>query len=213
MRVSDFDELLSLVPVDGMAKARLAGKMTEPNRRYHNADHLMLLWRRHQLHGRGTVFSEPGLTTLIACAIAYHDSIYDGHRRDNEEQSAEFWMDASKDSAMSEADRQWVAVTIRATHDHLGYDPGCVASDGHGGQVLRERARLWLLDLDLTPLGETPGDFDQNSPASPRGNPDFTDAQWLTATRGFFQRINDAPLIYRSPVLAAIYEKSRPGSI
>jgi predicted metal-dependent HD superfamily phosphohydrolase len=207
--MSDFDDLLSHVPIDDAAKARLTGKMTESTRRYHGVNHLTLLWQRHRIYGAHTVLAVPALTALVACAIAYHDSIYDGHRTDNEERSAEFWMDESRDSAIGDDDRQWVADTIRATSDHLSYEPSYDGADwsAGSGRELRERARLWLLDLDLTPLGEPPGEFERNSRLLREEAPDFTEEQWRAATRRFLRRINDAPLIFRSPALAAIYEK------
>ena len=41
-----------------------------------------------------------------------------------------------------------------ATKDHLAYAPDAKAASAEAR--LRERARAWVLDLDLTPLGEPP---------------------------------------------------------
>ena len=92
---------------------------------------------------------------MIACAIAFHDAIYDPQRRDNEARSATLWRSAEPALAPWEID--WVAGTILATADHLGAqpDPG-MAEDAW-------RARLWMLDLDLTPLGGSWDAFDANT--------------------------------------------------
>ena len=153
----DFDALLARVPLPQRAKSELTAMMESDDRHYHGVNHLALLWRRHRLYAAAEGFDAPEIETLIACAIAYHDCVYARGRRDNEERSAEVWLRASAGSSLSDEDRQWVADTIRATADHLAYpDPAADAP-------LRERARLWVLDLDLTPLGEADADFDRNT--------------------------------------------------
>ncbi len=43
--------------------------------------------------------------TLIACAVDYHDCVYDSRSRDNKELSAEIWMRASAGSLLSADNR------------------------------------------------------------------------------------------------------------
>jgi predicted metal-dependent HD superfamily phosphohydrolase len=196
-----FDDLLAHVPVERDAKALLRMRMSEPTRRYHGIGHLEVLWRRHCTFAGDAGLTDPSITTLIACAIAYHDSVYDGHRHDNEELSATLWLQASETSGLGIADRAWVAETIRATQDHLAYDPG-----PYDGLDLYERARLWVLDLDLTPLAETPDEFDLNSRNLRAEVPDFSEARWMAGAHGFLAHLGNQPKIYRSPVLEALYE-------
>jgi predicted metal-dependent HD superfamily phosphohydrolase len=196
----DFDALLARVPLSDRAKSELTATMESEGRRYHGVGHLAQLWRRHRLYAAAEGLTAPEVEPLIACAIAYHDSVYEPGRRDNEARSAEMWMRASAGTSFSEADRRWVADTIRATADHLAYpDP---AADG----PLRERARVWVLDLDLTPLGESDADFDRNAELLRLEAQHLTQAQYDAARLGFLRRLSDAPRVYRTPTLAARFE-------
>jgi predicted metal-dependent HD superfamily phosphohydrolase len=196
----DFDALLARVPLPQRAKSELTAMMETDDRHYHGVGHLALLWRRHRLYAAAEGLNGPEIEILIACAIAYHDCVYERGRRDNEERSAEVWMRASAGTALSEDDRAWVADTIRATADHLAYpDPAATAP-------LRERARAWVLDLDLTPLGEADADFDRNTELLRREVPHLTDAQYDAGRLGFLRKISAAPRVYRTPTLAAQFE-------
>jgi predicted metal-dependent HD superfamily phosphohydrolase len=196
----DFAALLARVPLNDRAKSELTAMMETEGRHYHGVGHLALLWRRHRLYAAAEGLTAPEIETLIACAIAYHDCIYERGRRDNEERSAEVWMRASAGTPLSDEDRNWVADTIRATADHLAYpDP---AADS----PLRERARVWVLDLDLTPLGETDADFDRNTELLRLEDPHLSDAQYDVGRLGFLRKISDAPRVYRTSTLAAQFE-------
>jgi predicted metal-dependent HD superfamily phosphohydrolase len=196
----DFDALLAHVPLSDRAKSELAAMMESDERHYHGVNHLALLWRRHRLHGAAEGLTAPEVETLIACAIAYHDCVYERGRRDNEARSAEVWMRASAGAPLAEEDRNWVADTIRATADHLAYPAPAPAAS------LRERARAWVLDLDLTPLGETDADFDRNTELLRLEVPHLTDAQYDAGRLAFLRRLSDAPRVYRTPTLAARFE-------
>jgi predicted metal-dependent HD superfamily phosphohydrolase len=196
----DFEALLARVPLSGPAKSELTAMMETDDRHYHGVGHLALLWRRHRLYAAAEGLTAPEIETLIACAIAYHDSVYERGRRDNEARSAEVWIRASAGSSLSEADRAWVADTIRATADHLAYP--APAADA----PLRERARVWVLDLDLTPLGEADADFDRNTDLLRLEVPHLSDAQYDAGRLGFLRKISAAPRVYRTPTLAAQFE-------
>jgi predicted metal-dependent HD superfamily phosphohydrolase len=201
--------LLDKVPIDEAAKINLVARMTTSDRFYHGVDHIVLLWDRHRAYSAQAGFDGEEMDRLIACAIAFHDCVHDGRRQDNEERSAKVWMDASRRSSLSKNDRLWVAETIRATRDHLSY-PQTATMDSSplrdAGDSLRERARIWMLDLDLTPLGETPAEFDRNTLLVRRESPYLSERQWDERLLGFFQRLLDAPRIYRSPTLEAVFE-------
>jgi predicted metal-dependent HD superfamily phosphohydrolase len=200
------DELFEHVPVDDRAKGRLSEEMSRPARLYHGVGHLEILWRRHRLYSGRVGLTDPAVETLIACAIAYHDSVCDPRRSDNEDRSAEYWLRACARSPVDKADRHWVAQTIRATKDHLACAPDAQAA---GAQArLRERARAWILDLDLTPLGEPPDVFDENARRLRAESGHLSDAAWQANMRAFARRFLEAPRIYRFPELAAIFESS-----
>ena len=194
-------DLLDAAPLDAAAKDRLVQEMSRPERLYHGVAHIEGLWRLHRQYAEPAGLAGPEADRLVACAIAWHDSVYDPGRSDNEERSAEGWLGASAGAPMAEADRQWVAETIRATSNHLAYEPPAGTAE-----TFRERLRLWVLDLDLTPLGRSPEVFDRNTRLLRRESGAKSLAAWRAAMMGFRQRILDAPQIYRTPELAAIYE-------
>jgi len=196
----DFNALLARVPVSDRAKSELTAMMESPERHYHGVNHLALLWRRHRLYAAAEGLDGPAIETLIACAIAYHDCVYERGRRDNEARSADVWLAASANAPLSQSDRLWVADTIRATADHLAYpDPAPDAP-------LAERARVWTLDLDLTPLGEIDVEFDRNTELLRLEVPHLTDAQYDAGRLGFLRKLAAAPRVYRTPTLAATFE-------
>jgi predicted metal-dependent HD superfamily phosphohydrolase len=208
-----FRSLLDRVPVDGAAKAALSALVEAEDRHYHGVAHLALLWRRHRQFAEAEKLNAPEIETLIASAIAYHDSIYVAGRGDNEERSAEFWMRSSAQGTCPSADRQWVVDTIRATKDHLGHVVSSALDlNGADGDVTglnaRERARMWVLDLDLTPLGEIATKFDADSQLLRREASSQTDDEWQAARRLFLGRALRAPSIYRSPTLHAAFEET-----
>lgn len=214
----DFRALLAHVPVDEIAKAELSAMMGAEGRFYHGVGHLALLWRRHRLYAADAGLTAPDLETLIACAIAYHDCVLVSGRRDNEERSAETWMRASAGTPLTDEDRNWVADTIRATSDHLA-DPE--ASETSLAEIApqrpttlaRLRARIWVLDLDLTPLGESAADFDANTDRLRREVPHLAESEWDAGRLAFLRRFSQAPQIYRSPTLAAIFEAQARANI
>ena len=149
--------LIAGLPLADRAKADLQRRMAEPSRFYHTAHHLDLLWSRHRRFSGAADFPGRSPEALIALAIAFHDSVFVGGALDNEERSAILWLEVSATATtLSEADRLWVADTVRATGDHLVAAAYVELADS------RDYARQWVLDLDLTPLGEDPDVFDAN---------------------------------------------------
>ncbi len=197
-------DLFDHVPVDNQAKGQLFDEMNGATRLYHGVAHLELLWRRHLEYSPRVGLNEPAIETLIACAIAFHDSVYSRSESNNEQKSAEYWLRASAKSPLSREDREWVADTIRATADHLGYASRTKASNANGG--IRERARLWVLDLDLTPLGEQPEVFAENTRLLRSEAADMPDLEWREALKKFYRRFLNAPHIYRFAEIAEDFE-------
>ena len=200
-RWGPLQELLDETPLDDAVKDRLFHEMSRSERHYHGVGHLQTLWRLHRRYAARAGLSGQEADRLVACAIAWHDSVYDVARCDNEERSAEAWLAASVSAPLAEADRLWVAGTIRATADHLAYDPSPEAA-----ATILERLRLWVLDLDLTPLGAPPAVFDRNTRLLRLENGAKSGAAWRKGIMAFRRRFLDAPKIYRTPELAAIYE-------
>ncbi len=198
MMLEDFADLLARLPVSAATREVLAARMTAPGRHYHGAGHLAVLWARHRSFGAAAGLGDAATGRLIACAIAYHDAVYDATRRDNEARSAALWRAAAGEAGLPEGEVEWVAGTILATADHLGYRP----APGEPG----EAARLWMLDLDLTPLGEAPEDFARNTALLRKEYRHLDEASWEAGRRVFLAGLRAWPRLYRTPVLAAAFE-------
>lgn len=197
--MQELDRLLALVPVASAERADLAARLHGTDRHYHGAAHILLLWRRHLAFGGGLAVREEPWETLIACAIAYHDAIHDPRRRDNEAASAQLWRDARPDLPAHEVD--WVAGTIMATSDHLA------ATRDPDMEEAAWAARLWMLDLDLTPIGEEPATFIANTALLRREFSHLPEAEWEAGRIGFLRRLAAAPRLFRSEALAEGFER------
>jgi predicted metal-dependent HD superfamily phosphohydrolase len=191
-------ELMGKLPVAPAVAAALATALADPARHYHGTAHIALLWRRHRRFGAGLPVSAEPWDTRIACAIAFHDAVYDPRRRDNEAASAALWRAAAP--AMEEAGQAWVEGTIRATADHLG------AAPEPGMDPAAWAARAWMLDLDLTPIGEAPAEFQANTARLRREYRHLDDTAWEAGRIGFLRMLAARPALYRSPPLAAAFE-------
>lgn len=175
-----FGALLARADLPAAAAAELRRRYGEPHRAYHDAAHVGLLWLRHLLHG-----GDPG-DRDFALALLFHDAVYDPLAKDNEEASAALL------AALVPGDTSWAQDAIRATADHLAY----------GGTDCRVRR---LLDLDLTPLAESPEIFARNTAFLRREYAAVDEARWRAGRGAVLARFLAAPAIFRTR-LAPIYE-------
>ena len=175
-----FGALLARADLSAAANAELRDRYDEPHRGYHDAAHVGLMWLRHLMHG-----GDPGDRDM-ALAILFHDAIYDPLAHDNEERSA------ALAATLLRGDTGWVQEAIRATADHLAYaSPDC--------RVLR------LLDLDLTPLAETPAVFERNTALLRREYAAVTEPAWRAGRLRVLERFAQTKRLFRTR-LSTIYE-------
>lgn len=197
-RPRGFADLLAVLDLPANIRADLLRRMSEPWRRYHGLRHLAVLWARHRRYGRTGPIRRPRTARLIAAAILFHDAVLLPGARDNEARSAALWLRAARRlRGFTEAEIAWVAGTILATGDHLNapLPPG-----EHGA------ARCWMLDLDLSPIGEEAVTFRRNSRALRAEARHLDDAAWAELQRAFLGRIGAAPRVLRHPRLHAAFE-------
>ncbi len=200
--------LFDALPVSDDAKAELAQRMGEASRFYHSRAHIELLWTRHCAFAAGTGLRESPLEAMIALAIAYHDAVYVAGARDNELLSAQLWLHVgAQEAGCAEINRLWVADTILATADHVGAAKTLDLSDP------RDFARQWVLDLDLTPLGEAPDVFDANMRLLAAENPQLPPAEQEKTSLAALRHFATARPLYKCPGLRAAFEVTARGNL
>jgi predicted metal-dependent HD superfamily phosphohydrolase len=185
---STFVALLTRLAVPAPACRQLEMLWNEPHRHYHTAGHAGLLWYRHMAHG-----GDPD-DAVIAHAIAYHDAIYRVGATDNEACSARLWL--SHASALPRTLRDAVECAIIATSRHAA------EHDDPRSQ--------WMVDLDLTTLGEPWPLFEANTLALQREAPDIPLSAMRAGQRSFLGSLAALPILYRGrcygPMLSQTYE-------
>ncbi|WP_372623572.1 hypothetical protein [Falsiroseomonas sp.] len=145
--MEDLEGLLARLPLSLTAQDDLRARLCAAGRHYRGAAHAALLWQHHRRFAASLWLTSEPWDTRIACAIAFHDAIYDARRRDDEASSTAHLRTAAR--KVDSETVHWVSGTIEATADHLMAEPDA----GIAPQAWK--ARAWVLDLDLTPLGET----------------------------------------------------------
>lgn len=189
----DSGSLLAALRLSSRIQDDLVARMSEPSRHYHGMDHLCLLWQRHLRFAPQSPVDLARFERCIALSIAFHDSVYVGGAKDNEELSAALWLDVGG-ADVGPADARWVADTILATTDHV--TTGATLDLRNPSDY----ARQWVLDLDLTPLGEEPAVFDQNMALLRAEDPNVN---LIAAIRHYASTIR----LYRCAPIAAAFEK------
>jgi predicted metal-dependent HD superfamily phosphohydrolase len=198
--------MLGRVPVANDAKAELLRLMKGADRHYHDLRHLAKLWQRHCALCPGTGIDAPAVEARLAAAILWHDAIYVPGRRDNEQQSAALWRSAAVGGGFDATAVEWVAATILATADHVSGRPP--AAEG-----LDHQAMQWMLDLDLSPLGDPPREFARNTARIAKEYAFAGKDGWAERRIGFLRRLAGCPRIYRSPAISAVYEAQARANI
>ncbi len=166
---------------DEIARAHLG-----PERHYHSLAHIVTLldWiatRQLEL---------PQHQRLVWTAL-FHDIVYDSRRTDNEAASAEIALHRLGELDWPEADRAWIADTIRRTAGHFGQDADPLA-------------RLFL-DLDLLILAAPADIYDAYAAAVRQEYSWVTPEQYQAGRQRVLQHFLHAPFLYFSPDIKAQY--------
>jgi predicted metal-dependent HD superfamily phosphohydrolase len=117
---------------------RLIERYGEPHRHYHSLQHL-----EECFHHFDALKAWAGQPHEIELALWFHDAIYDTHRHDNEERSAQWAVEAISPSSQRAAKR--VHALVMATRHEA-------VPEGTDAQI--------LVDVDLAILGAAIGRFD-----------------------------------------------------
>jgi predicted metal-dependent HD superfamily phosphohydrolase len=135
----------------------LLDRWSEPHRHYHGCTHLLSVLESLDLL---TEPADPPHTVLLAAW--FHDAVYQGIPRQDEEESARLAEDRLSDAGLPDADVAEVARLVRLTGDHR---PEAGDSDG-----------ALLCDADLSVLGGDPDEY----------------ARYLAAVRKDYAHVGDA---------------------
>src|SRR5215470_4010048 len=99
----------TMSPISGRIRDELVRAYRAPDRHYHNLAHIEAMLGLMCVHERA--LSDPA---VVEAAIWFHDSVYDTHRHDNEERSAE--LAAEQLAGLLSADRiERVVKMVKAT--------------------------------------------------------------------------------------------------
>jgi predicted metal-dependent HD superfamily phosphohydrolase len=167
--------------IDEALRAELVRMYQAAGRHYHDLRHietLLDLAARQELHDR----------EAIEVAIWFHDAIYDSHRKDNEEKSAELAIARLRGTAADDRiDR--IATMIRATAGHAlpeFSDPRAAADCA------------LFLDMDLAVLASPPEEFAAYEDAVRREYAYLSEPQWIEGRRRVLEHFLARPTIYFS---------------
>lgn len=165
---------------------RLVAAYSEPQRHYHTLRHL-----RECLDLFDEVRHLAQRPAEIELALWFHDAIYDPHRHDNEERSADWARQSVLDAGLPPD----VAARVR----------GLVMATRHADEPEGADTRL-LVDVDLSILGAAPERFDESDAQIRREYAHVPEADFRVGRcrvlRGFLER----PRIYATSFFSDRFE-------
>jgi predicted metal-dependent HD superfamily phosphohydrolase len=143
------------------------------------------------------------LCTALINSIVYHDVVYDAHRHDNEDKSADLWIAHRKMSdhyEVADIDDLIVEQNIRDSGSHFDDRDFNVDNPEH---LLRE----WFLGLDLASLAAPFEIFQMNTSAIRTEYNHISDQEWKAGRGKFLEFINTKERIYKHPVMHELFEQ------
>ena len=172
-------------------RAELMPAYAAPDRHYHSFAHVEALIRLAQQH-RGAL-ADPD---AVEAAIWFHDAVYDTHRHDNEEKSADLAVDRLK-GALAQERLDRIAAMIRATASHQ-------LPDFLGTEGARDCALF--LDMDLAILGAAKEEYDSYTAAVRREYSWVPEPLWTEGRRKVLEKFLARATVYTSPQFQVSHE-------
>lgn len=166
---------------------RLLLAYNEPHRVYHRMTHVESCFRIFQ----DVVYLAENPDAL-ALAIWFHDAIYDIDANDNEQRSADWFMQETK-HVFDDALRDTVYGHILATM--------------HCGEPLQDHDSQIMVDIDLFSFGKPWPEFLRDSEDVRAEKPHIPDEQFYPKQCGFQQFLLEQPRFFHSDYFYRHYEK------
>jgi predicted metal-dependent HD superfamily phosphohydrolase len=172
-------------------RSELVKCYTASDRYYHDLRHveaLLALMREHLAS-----LADP---VAVEAAIWFHDAIYDTHRNDNEQRSADLARERLAPLASSEQVDRIAAMILATAHHAL---PGGL-SEREGGDC------ALFLDMDLAILGAAASEFAAYEQAVRREYGWVPEPMWIAGRRRVLESFLARPSIYARPGFRASHE-------
>lgn len=170
-------------------------------RYYHNETHLKdvldkLDWAKDALEKSGEVkhLSAPEKQKMfdtIELALWYHDAVYDGKAKDNEEKSRDLFLNHAEKSGIADDVKKDVAALIDLTKHHKNAKtlPECI-----------------LTDCDLAILGAAPASFKAYDEGIRKEYAHVPATMYKGARRGVLKGFLDQPRLFKTEAFHAAYD-------
>lgn len=168
--------------------AQLVAAYSEPHRHYHTLQHLrecLALFEQArdlaQRHGE------------IGLALWFHDAVYDVHRADNEQRSADWASRCARQAGLADDAARRIQALVMATRHNA-------PAEGTDQQL--------LVDVDLAILGADAGRFDEYEAQVRREYAHVPEAQFRERRRRILEGFLARPRIYATPAFFASHEQA-----
>lgn len=165
----------------------------EPHRRYHTLAHI-----EHCISMFDQCKPLIAVPAALEIAIWLHDVILEAGRRDNEEKSAELYLELS-DGAHPEEFRQLIYRMIMATV--------------HNGNSLEDADSIYMVDIDLSSFALSWEEFLRDSLDLRAENPQLSDDDYQLNQTGFQRRLLARPRFFLSDYFFERYEQQARGNL
>ncbi len=166
---------------------KLSVAYREPGRHYHTDRHVSACLK--QLDEHRALARNPA---AVEVALWFHDAIYDTHRGDNEERSAEWCQTVLLAGGCPAPLVGEVSEMILATKNHAP----------------RTQDAMLLCDIDLAILGAAPAVFSSYNLAIRKEYHWVEEGTYRIGRRGVLNDFLKRPKIYQTPALHALWEGS-----
>ena len=167
---------------------RVVAAYSEPHRHYHTLQHL-----RECLTLFDEVRALAERPAEVEMALWFHDGVYDVHRQDNEERSAEWAREVLPDRDAGAR----VHALVMATKGH--------EARGVDGKL--------LVDVDLAILGASPERFEESSLQIRQEYAHVPEEEYRSRRSAILKGFLDRPVIYGTPMMRERFEEQARGNI